>query len=105
MPLQFYAHALRTEDMEGVWDFVRGSMRSYLVLRERAAAFASDPEVKQWREAYYVRDGELEALLAFSRDNSRRLKEYEFDLDMLRERGIGLERIDQIAFEHLAGAR
>ncbi len=104
-PLQFDSHALRTEDMDGVWDFVRGSMRSYLILRETAEKFANDPEVREWRQAYYVRDGELEALMAFSKDNARKLKEHEFDLDMLRERGIGLERIDQIAFEHLAGAR
>ena len=35
----FDAHAYRTEDADGVWDFAAGCMRSYLILREKAARF------------------------------------------------------------------
>ncbi|HMS17303.1 MAG TPA: xylose isomerase, partial [Planctomycetota bacterium] len=45
-PLHFDSHAYRTEDIEGVWDFVRGSMRTYLILKEKAHAFDQDPEVR-----------------------------------------------------------
>jgi len=31
----FDAHAYRTEDAAGVWDFARGCMRTYLILREK----------------------------------------------------------------------
>ena len=104
-PRQFDAHALRTEDDEGVWDFVRNSMRGYLILRERAQAFRADPEVQAWMEAYRHHDAELEGLLTYSKDNANALKERSIDLDALRARGIGLERIDALATEHLLGAR
>ncbi len=103
-PLQFDAHALRTEDDEGVWDFVRSSMRSYRLLRERARAFRDDPDVQAWLDAYRRPDPELEALLHYSKESAEALKGRTFDLDALRSRGIGLERIDQLATEHLLGA-
>ena len=45
-PRHFDAHAYRTEDEEGVWDFARGCMRTYRILAERARAFDADPEVR-----------------------------------------------------------
>lgn len=104
-PLQFDAHALRTEDDEGVWDFVRNSMRSYRLFHEHARAFRDDPEVRAWLDAYRRPDADLEALLRYSKENARALKARSFDLEALRARGIGLERIDQLATEHLLGAR
>ena len=38
-PRHFDAHAYRTEDEEGVWDFARGCMRTYLILKEKAQQF------------------------------------------------------------------
>ena len=104
-PLQYDAHALRTEDMEGVWDFVRGCMRSYLILREKVAAFKADAEVREWVESYRVEDERLGPLLSYSKSNAASLKEIEIELEPLRERRLRLEHIDQIAFEHLAGVR
>ena len=43
----FDAHAYRTEDADGVWDFARGCMRTYLILREKAERFASDAEIQE----------------------------------------------------------
>ena len=42
----FDSHAYRTEDQEGVWDFARGSMRTYLILKEKVARFNADPEIQ-----------------------------------------------------------
>ena len=42
----FDAHAYRTEDYEGVKDFARGCMRTYLILKEKAARFNADPEIQ-----------------------------------------------------------
>ncbi len=39
-PRHFDAHAYRTEDEEGVWDFAAGCMRTYLILKHKARAFA-----------------------------------------------------------------
>ena len=38
----FDAHAYRTEDYEGVKDFARGCMRTYLILKEKAARWNAD---------------------------------------------------------------
>lgn len=42
----FDAHAYRTEDYEGVKEFARGCMRTYLILKEKGAQWNSDPEIK-----------------------------------------------------------
>src|SRR3954468_4121857 len=43
----FDAHAYRTEDSEGVWEFAAGCMRSYLILRDKARRFAEDAEIQE----------------------------------------------------------
>src|SRR5204862_5793892 len=43
----FDAHAYRTEDAAGVWDFARGCMRTYLVLREKAERFRADGDIQE----------------------------------------------------------
>ena len=47
----FDSHAYRTEDEAGVWEFARGSMRTYLLLKEKVAAFHADPEITQLLDA------------------------------------------------------
>ncbi len=42
----FDAHAYRTETADGVWDFARGCMRTYLILREKARRFHDDTEIQ-----------------------------------------------------------
>ena len=42
----FDAHAYRTEDYDGVRDFARGCMRTYLILKERAARWNADAEIQ-----------------------------------------------------------
>ena len=42
----FDAHAYRTEDADGVWDFARGCMRTYLILAEKARRFRDDAEIQ-----------------------------------------------------------
>ena len=43
----FDSHAYRTEDEDGVWDFARGSMRTYLILKEKVARFNADAEIQE----------------------------------------------------------
>src|SRR5919107_707247 len=45
-PRAFDAHAYRTEDYDGVKDFARGCMRTYLVLKEKGTQWNADPEIK-----------------------------------------------------------
>src|SRR5690606_13577501 len=41
-PRHFDAHALRTDDEEGVWEFARGCMRTYKMLAEQVRRFEAD---------------------------------------------------------------
>ena len=102
-PKHFDAHALRTEDVEGVWTFAAGCMRTYKILADKARRLDEDPVLREAREAYRVRDAELEALLAYSPEHAATLKERELPLEELRTRGPGLERIDQRVAEILLG--
>jgi xylose isomerase len=107
-PRHFDYKPMRTEDLDGVWASAAANMRTYLLLKERAAAFRADPEVQAAMTASKV--GELsvptlgqgetyEALLA---DASA----YEsFDADAVASRGYGFGRLDQLAVEHVLGAR
>jgi len=42
----FDAHAYRTEDYEGVKDFARGCMRTYLIVKEKARQWNADKEIQ-----------------------------------------------------------
>src|SRR5512133_423151 len=46
-PRHFDYKPSRTEDERGVWDSAAANMRTYLLLKERAAAFRADPEVQE----------------------------------------------------------
>ncbi|MEW1720073.1 xylose isomerase [Streptomyces sp. NPDC093109] len=96
----------RTEDYDGVWASAAGCMRNYLILKERAASFRADPLVQEALRASRLdqlaeptaADG-VAALLA---DRSA----YEdFDADAAGARGMAFEHLDQLAMDHLLGAR
>jgi len=46
-PRHFDAHPYRNENEDGVWEFVRGCMRTYEALVEKAHHFDSLPEVRE----------------------------------------------------------
>jgi xylose isomerase len=103
-PRHFDSHPYRTEDDEGVWEFTRGSMRTYKILKERARAFDADPEVRALLAE--KRDSTIDPFLrGYNRDKARRLREMPHDPDALARAGLGYERLDQIMMEHLLGAR
>ncbi len=109
-PLHFDAHAYRTEDLDGVWDFARGCMRTYKILASRAAAFDGDPEVRALLSATQGTTGAEARRLApllrgFSRAKVRKLRGLPLDPEALGARGLHHERLDQLLTEHLLGAR
>jgi xylose isomerase len=108
-PRHFDFKPPRTEDVSGVWESAAGCMRTYLLLKERAAAFRADPEVAEALAASRVPElarstldaGEgWEALLSADGDFDA-----DFDLNAAATRGMHYERLDQLAMEHLLGAR
>ena len=100
----FDAHAYRTEDYEGVWEFARGCMRTYNILKERARAFDSDPEVKELIAD--IDDPQIDPLLSdYSPEKAAALHALSIDPDAIGATGLAWERLDQILVEHLLGAR
>jgi xylose isomerase len=107
-PRHFDYKPLRTEDLDGVWDSAAANMRTYLLLKERAAAFRADPEVQQALADSGVLElasptldqGETYADLLADRSAFE-----DFDLESVAARGYGFGRLDQLAIEHLVGAR
>ena len=107
-PRHFDYKPLRTEDIDGVWASAAANMRTYLLLRERAAAFRADPEVAEAMAASGVAalaqptlaPGEKLADLLADRSAFE-----DFDADKTGERGYGFVRLNQLAVEHLLGAR
>jgi xylose isomerase len=104
-PRHFDAHALRTEDEDGVWAFATGCMRTYKMLAEKAKRFRADPVIAAALAAYRVDDPEGAWPPRHSTAHAEALKQRAFDLDPLRRRGPGLERLDQLTVEVLLGTR
>ncbi|GEM46985.1 xylose isomerase [Deinococcus cellulosilyticus] len=105
-PRHFDAHALRTEDYDGVWEFARGCMRTYLILKDKVEQYNADEEIQAALAEYFVKDEALSGLTArFSPENAQKLKDTSFDLDGIRSKGRGLEKIDQLTAEVLLGVR
>jgi xylose isomerase len=103
-PRHFDAHAYRTEDEAGVWDFASGCMRTYKMLAQRAAAFDADPEVREITAE--IEDAKVDPLLSgFSPEKAAALRALELDADAMGRRGLGYERLDQLLVEHLMGVR
>jgi xylose isomerase len=101
----FDSHAYRTEDQDGVWDFAAGSMRTYLILREKAGRFNADAEIQGLLAELGSRGAAPGQRVSFSKDAARELKERSFDLDAMRKRGFAYERLDQLTMELLLGVR
>ena len=105
-PRHFDAHAYRTEDAKGVWDFARGCMRTYAILQEKAKQFNADKEVRQLLAEINRADSEMSKLTAkFSKENAKRLRIAKFDPAALAKKPLQYERLDQIVVDVLLGAR
>ena len=102
----FDAHAYRSEDEEGVWNFALGCMRTYNVLKFKAAQFAADEEIQALKREIASEYGKDEYQLhKYSSGNATKLKNASFDVDALAGRGAGYERLDQMLTELLLGIR
>jgi len=102
-PRHFDFKPPRTEDPDGVWVSAAGCMRNYLILRERAAAFRADPEVREALAASRV--PQLSVPTLAQGESLDHLREETFDLETAARRGYHFERLDQLALDHLLGAR
>jgi xylose isomerase len=127
-PRHFDAHAYRTEDGEGVWDFARGCMRTYLILKEKAKQFCADTEIQALlaeirnpaeaglHDAGGVRlqadsggargvSLQTDLIGAYSRQTADQLKARSFDRQALAARKLPYEKLDQLVVDLLLGVR
>jgi len=102
----FDSHAYRTEDEDGVWAFAAGSMRSYLILKEKVRRFEADAEIQQLVNELASRGDAAESgPKTFTTEGARALRERSFDLPAMRRSGYAYERLDQLTMELLLGVR
>jgi xylose isomerase len=107
-PRHFDYKPLRTEAADGVWASAAANMRTYLLLRERARAFRADPEVQVAMAAAGVPDLAVPTLAPgeTTADLLADPAAFEsFDADASGARSHGATVLDQLALEHLLGAR
>ena len=108
-PRHFDYKPSRTEDVAGVWTSAAANMRTYLLLKQRAAAFRADPEVQAALAASKVPDLSNNTLAAGeSYDDllADRGSYEDFDTDAyFGGKGFGFVHLQQLALEHLLGAR
>ena len=107
-PLHFDYKPSRTEGYDGVWASAEANMRMYLLLKERAQAFRADSDVLEAMVAAGVDElsqptlGEGESTAELLSDQSAF---EDFDVEAAAERSYGFVRLNQLATEHLIGAR
>ena len=99
----FDAHAYRTEDVAGVWDFARGCIRNYLAFAEKAREFDSDPRVIAAMSYTGVSDLAVSSVGPYSTGAADALLAEHFDVDTLAKRGYGIEALDQLVVDHILG--
>jgi xylose isomerase len=103
-PRHFDAHALRTESVEGVWDFARGCMRTYLILKEKARQLAADRGIQTLLKEIRSQATDI-TVGRYSRQQAERLKSHAFDREALASRPFPYERLDQMVVDLLLGIR
>jgi xylose isomerase len=102
----FDAHAYRTEDYEGVKDFARGCMRTYLILKEKAKQWNDDQEIQSLVAEINAEDTAMAPYFGkYTAEKADALKAQNFDRTAISARGLKYERLDQLTVEVLLGVR
>lgn len=102
----FDAHAYRTEDFDGVKDFARGCMRTYLILKEKATQFNAEKEIQALLAEINADDGALTPFFGkYTSEKAAALKAQSFDRSSISKRGLKYEKLDQLVVDLLTGVR
>jgi xylose isomerase len=102
----FDAHAYRTENYEGVKDFARGCIRTYLILKEKAKQWNADHEIQSLIAEIHADDGSMNQYFgSYTSEKANALKAENFDRSAIGGRGLKYERLDQLTVEILLGVR
>jgi xylose isomerase len=102
----FDAHAYRSEDVEGVWDFAAGCMRTYLIYKEKAVRFNDDPEIQGLLSEIRTDDPSFERIpLKFTPERAKQIQGLSLDRKELAKKRLPYERLDQLVIDLLLGVR
>jgi xylose isomerase len=103
-PIHFDYKPSRVEDEDGVWVTAEANIRNYLILREKVKSFRADPEVQAALEAAKL--PELAQPTLAEGEGWEQLLEWQLpDPEVLGAQGAAVEKLDQLALEHLYGVR
>ena len=102
-PKHFDARPYRNEWGDGIWDFARGCMRTYLALAQKAREFDHDPRVKEAMEIASVFELAESSVGPYSTETVQRLLDESFDPDALAARTYGNEALDQLVIDRILG--
>ena len=103
-PRHFDAHAYRTEDCMGVKDFARGCMRTYLILKEKAARWNANKQIQNILRETSVAPRGLPDATRFSKQSSEALLTHAFNKDAMTQKRLPYELLDQLTVDILLGA-
>jgi xylose isomerase len=101
----FDAHAYRTEDYEGVKDFARGCMRTYLILKEKAKQWNADKDIQEILTEISKNRNGTPSLDHYSKQTASELLATVFDKDAILKKRLPYERLDQLTVDLLLGVR
>src|SRR5688572_29965521 len=105
-PRHFDSHAYRQSDMEDVGAFARGSMRTYMILKEKAARWNADAEIQGLLKEINAQDPEASRLTKkYSSQNAKKLLDFPLDRVDLAKARLPYEQLDQLTMEVIMGVR
>jgi xylose isomerase len=105
-PRHFDAHAYRQSDDEDVKAFATGSMRTYELLKAKAAQWNADPEIQGLLTVINAKSEPLSKLTKkFSPENAKKLLAAPLDRVELAKARLPYEQLDQLTMEVLLGTR
>jgi xylose isomerase len=105
-PRHFDAHAYRQSDYDDVKEFARGCMRTYMILKDKAARWNADKEIQSLLKQINRDDPESGKLTKkFSPQNAKKLLEFPLDRVSLANEPLPYEKLDQLTMEVLMGVR
>ena len=104
-PRHFDAHAYRTEDCQGVKDFARGCMRTYLILKEKAARWNEDKEIQCILSQLSKPVPGVPAIGRYSSNGAAALLGHTFDKNAIVNKRLPYEHLDQLTVDILLGVR
>jgi len=101
----FDAHAYRTEDYDGVREFARGCMRTYLILKEKACRWNADKEIQAILREISSAPAAIPSNGRYSKQGASALLSHLFDKDVIMKKQLPYERLDQLTVDILTGTR